>query len=113
MLLDGENHPQYFKNCRNLKVSEVRWVQKEKGKLALSKQRLRKFPIDIQTKVSESFSLISKKRKGHCKLIAAPVDVLPHGLGKFGHVLEIELQKKEAIAYYSLRLWMFLPYPPG
>ena len=48
----------------------------------------------MQTKVSEYFSLISKK-KGLCRLTAAPVDVLPHGLGTFGHELEVELQKKK------------------
>ena len=35
-------------------------------------------------------------KKGHCRLNAAPVDVLPHGSGKFGHVLEVDLQKRES-----------------
>ena len=54
---------------------------------------MRKFPNDIKTKVSGCLRLTSKK-KVHGRLMAAAMLVLPFGLGKFGHGLEVDLQKK-------------------
>ena len=51
---------------------------------------MRKFVNDMKTKVSKYFRLISEK-KGHGRLIAA-MQALPFGLGKFGRVLEVDLQ---------------------
>ena len=47
----------------------------------------------MQIKLSECFSLISKK-----KVIAAPVDVLSYDLGKFGMCLKLILKKKSSPA---------------
>ena len=35
------------------------------------------------------------KKKGHGGLIAAVMPVLTHGLGKFEHVLEVDLQEND------------------
>ena len=89
-----------------MKVTEARWVQKEKDELLISKQLQKwwkmafrsaeEISINMQTKVSDYFSLIYIKC--YRRFIAAPVDVLspvldltasvdvlPRGSGNFGH----------------------------
>ena len=51
---------------------------------------LRKFPVAVQTKVSECFISVSKRKKGCCRLIVAPMDALPPGSGNFGYEPSLE-----------------------
>ena len=48
----------------------------------------------MKSKVSEYFSLITKKSRG--RLIADATLILPLGVGKFGHVLDVDLLKKRS-----------------
>ena len=82
------------------------WLQKEKGELAQSKLMQKWCKIGIQTTAEDIFHRYVDQsqrvlqfdhlppKKCHCRSIAAPLDVLPPGLGKFRHVLEVDLQKK-------------------
>ena len=49
----------------------------------------------MKTKVSECFRLIAKKSCS--RLIVVAMLVLPLGLDKFGHVLDVDLKKKSSL----------------
>ena len=56
---------------------------------------IKKFCNDRKTKVSGYLRLIAKK--SHGRLITAATLVLPFGLGKFRHVLDVDLRKIKVI----------------
>ena len=57
-------------------------------------QLMKKFCNDMKTKVSGCFRLIAKKSLGRFIVVAALV--LPLGLDKFGHVLDVDLPRKRS-----------------
>ena len=69
---------------------------------------MRKFPNNTKIKVSGCFKLISKK--GHGRLITVATLVLPLGLGKFGHALEIDHPHRCGNEAFALPFRKFQPH---